>query len=461
MPKPTIIVPVENQVRELDAKLLFACVAAERGFPIILGSRTFVHYAMPFFERGIYLAKSMRPASARMFDVISRLGHEIVAWDEESLVRFSSPEYYAWRFSPETFRHIAMLFTWGEDDAEMFRGYAHFPGMPLRVTGNPRVDLLRPELRRWWDEPVARLRERFGEFVLVNTNFPFVNGFVGALKLVETDASGVERTTGTSRGLSLEFARSKEAHQRAIFEGFRELLPALASAFPERTIVLRPHPSERADVWQEIARRHPNVRVTNEGNVVPWLIAARVLVHNGCTTAVEASVVGTPAVAYRPIRIDVHDYALPNALSHQADTIAEAIERVGAILEQRLGGVPESERRRVLDRHLASIEGPLACDRIVEALLEAGYGERELPRPELGRYLRGWLRGNVRTVKKLVNRMRPNHRHNAAYHAHRFPRIAAADLEARIARFREHLGRFDAVRVRAISRHLFRIGSAG
>ncbi len=33
----TLIIPVENQVRELDAKLLLGCVAAERGLPVILG----------------------------------------------------------------------------------------------------------------------------------------------------------------------------------------------------------------------------------------------------------------------------------------------------------------------------------------------------------------------------------------------------------------------------------------
>ena len=35
--KPALLVPVENQVRELDAKLLLACVAARRGLPSIIG----------------------------------------------------------------------------------------------------------------------------------------------------------------------------------------------------------------------------------------------------------------------------------------------------------------------------------------------------------------------------------------------------------------------------------------
>ena len=56
----TLIVPVENQIRELDAKLLLACVAAERGFPVVLGSRAFIHHQIASFPRGVYLAKSMR-----------------------------------------------------------------------------------------------------------------------------------------------------------------------------------------------------------------------------------------------------------------------------------------------------------------------------------------------------------------------------------------------------------------
>ena len=40
----TLIIPVETQVREMDAKILLSCIAAERGFPVIMGSRAFVHF---------------------------------------------------------------------------------------------------------------------------------------------------------------------------------------------------------------------------------------------------------------------------------------------------------------------------------------------------------------------------------------------------------------------------------
>ena len=87
MPPCTVMIPVENAVRELDAKLLLAAVAAERGFPVVLGSRTYLHFAVHRIPRGVYLAKSMRKLSRVMFRILRELGHDVVASDDEALVR--------------------------------------------------------------------------------------------------------------------------------------------------------------------------------------------------------------------------------------------------------------------------------------------------------------------------------------------------------------------------------------
>ena len=39
MKKPVLLIPVENQVRELDAKLLLACIAAKRDLTSIIGPK--------------------------------------------------------------------------------------------------------------------------------------------------------------------------------------------------------------------------------------------------------------------------------------------------------------------------------------------------------------------------------------------------------------------------------------
>ena len=159
----TLIIPIENQVRELDAKLLLGCVASERGYPVVLGSRAFVHYAMHQLPRGVYMAKSMRVLSERMFGIIRQLGHEIVAFDEEGLVRLIDEEYYAARLSPKTVAQVSHLLAWGRDDARVFAAYPAAKGIPIHVTGNPRLDMLRPELRGYLEpEERARLTENLG-----------------------------------------------------------------------------------------------------------------------------------------------------------------------------------------------------------------------------------------------------------------------------------------------------------
>lgn len=457
----TLIVPVENQVRELDAKLLLGCVAAERGFSVVLGSRTYINFAMPFLPRGVFLAKSMRSISKLMFGFIRDLGNDIVAWDEESLVRFSSPEYYAWRFSQDTFSAVSRLFAWGADDAELFMRYPGYTGVPVHVTGNPRVDLLRRELRGFFAPEADALRERFGEFILINTNFPFVNAFVPALNLLQPCADGAGVRVGrTGRGMSLEFARGYAAHIQAVYDAFRALVPQLGKWFPQHNIIVRPHPSEDHAVWRRVAAGSPNVHVLHEGNAAPWLMACSVLVHNGCTTAVEAAVLERPAVAYRPVISDCFDYPLPNALSHNAYSLEELRSILTEVLEGRLGCVSAATRDLIFARHLAATSGPLAADRVIDVLQQAGYGARAPRRPGLRSYVSAWLGTNGRTLVKLVNMRRPQHRNSAAYHAHRFPEIPLEAVERRIERYRRLLGRFENVRVERHSKHIFRVVAA-
>lgn len=457
-----LIIPVENQVRELDAKLLLACVAAERGFPVLIGSRTYVNFAMPFLPRGVFFAKSLRAQSGRMMNYIHQLGHDIIAWDEESLVRYDAPDYYPWRYSSDTFRLLGHLFAWGADDAEFFTRYEYYPGTPIHVTGNPRIDLLRPELRVAFKPDADALRERYGDFILINTNFSFVNPFVPELGLIQPgDAPGEVRVSRTGLGMSTAFATGMAAHQQAICDHFHALLPALGRWFPDRTIVLRPHPSENHAFWRDAvaASGSHNIQVIHEGNVVPWLMACRVLLHNGCTTAVESSVLGTPAVSYMPVTADCYDYHLPNSLSHRAHTVDQVHELLDAVLNGKLGPVAGEARERVLARHLAATDGPLAAERVVDELVAAGYLDRIPPAPRLLPYLKAWFGNNKRTLIKRINMRRPGHRNSKAYHQHRFPDVTAEQLQARVDLLGVRLSRFGSLRVKALSPYLFSIST--
>ena len=98
--KLPLLIPVENQVREFDPKLLLACIAAKRGFSSVIGSRREMEFRIASFPRSIYLSKSMTIRSALLFKVAHKVDHNIVAWDEEALVHLPPETYFSDRLSP-------------------------------------------------------------------------------------------------------------------------------------------------------------------------------------------------------------------------------------------------------------------------------------------------------------------------------------------------------------------------
>jgi len=451
----TLMLPVENQVRELDAKLLLASVAAERGFPVVLGSRAFVHYKVDSIPRGVYLAKSMRRLSNRMFRILRQLGHEIVAWDEEGLVRFAGDEYYQRRLSPEAVGAVSHLMVWGEDNAEALRRYPAYHGAPIHVTGNPRIDLMRPELRGFYREDAQRLRDHYGDFILINTNFGQINHYFSHLGEMKAAAEG----RGPAAGNPFDVGRGRLKVQ--LFERFKQMLPRLCEAFPEQSILLRPHPSESHEPWLAIKEGHPNLQVINQGSVVPWLLAARALVANGCTTLIEAAVLGLPAVNFRPLSEPGLEDPLPQHFGHPAEGIDDVVETLQGILSGRQDAVQTPDQQQVLEHNIAALEGPFAADRMVDVLWNAGYGDRQPPATPFPEYLSGRLHTAVRTGVKRINMHRPGHRNNIRYHDHRFPPITVEELQRRIDRLGDLTGRFGNVRVKETSRHMYRIGMTG
>jgi surface carbohydrate biosynthesis protein len=400
----------------------------------------------------------MRSLSELMFRILRLLGHEIVAWDEEGLVRFPTADYYRRRLSTNAFQKVSILFAWGADDAEAFRKFPGYHGAPIHATGNPRVDLMRKELLPIFDQNVADLRRRFGKFILVNTNFGYVNSFVKELNLLQPGPNGGDPVFGkNAAGMTPEFAFGLAAHKGALFKHFREALPSLGRAFPDHSIVLRPHPSEDHQPWKEVASGTPNIHVVNEGNVIPWLMATELLIHNGCSTAVEAAILGKPAVSYQPENSEEHDLRLPNSLSHPAHNLAELEQVVRKLLSAEAPPLGGSERRLVLERHVSALEGPLAADRIVDVLLKAGYADRRPPASNPVRFACGWAINWARTANKLRYVRKTEHRNSEAFHAHRFPGVTPDELLQGMHYFGRQLGRFHDLRVWQISDHIFRI----
>ncbi len=463
--KPTLLIPVENQVRELDPKLLLACIAAKRGFSSIIGSRREMEMSIDKFPCSIYLSKSMTIRSLLFFRLAHRLGHQIITWDEEALVHLPPETYYSRRLDPAAIKYVSHLFAWGDDNAELWRQYPDLPSdTPIHTTGNPRSDLLRNDLRRFYDQECQAIRKQFGHFILVNTNFNHVNAFGHDLNLFKsgTKPGDPPKFGRAARGMSQDYAEGLRDHKLAVFDSFKQMIPALEEAFPEYTIVVRPHPTEKHDVYQEIAARCRRVKVTNDGNVVPWLMAAQTLVHNGCTTGVEAYVMGLPAVSYRLARDERYDngfYRLPNLISHQCFSLEELKDILKKILDGSIGSANGDDRHALLKHHLAAQQGPLACDRMVSVLDDIGAAMQTAPSVDAGIRLQQWVISKALYLARWVQPRLPGSHNRPEFQRHRFPGIELDDLRRRIARFQNILGEKQEPRAEQVFDKIFRVNA--
>ncbi len=468
---PTLLIPVENQVRELDPKLLLACVAARRGFSSIIGPRREMHFHIPAFPHSIYLSKSITKGSRGVFRTLHRLGHHIAAWDEEALVHLPPATYYRHRLSPVSLGYVSHLLAWGEDNAELWRQYPEFPSekaVKISVTGNPRGDLLRPEIRVYYDSEVEKIREKFGDFILINTNFGLVNAYHADMNLIPPALNNGNKNElgrkAISLGLNRASAEALHNHKYSIFKDFQLLIPKLEKAFPDFNIIVRPHPSENQQIYQDIAAKFKRVKVTNEGNVVPWLIAAKVLIHNGCTTGVEAFAVSTPAISYRASvneRFDKAFHHLANQLSYQCFEFETLRETLARILSNKFEPTDVEHRHSLINRYLAAQKGPLASERMVDIFEEMARRSFDASPPGLNNRLRSWYWATRRRIKKRIRGYRTNLSHNRPdFLRHRYPDISIDDIRAKLNQFQLVLGDQSELRIEKIFNRFYRI-SAG
>jgi len=363
--KPWLLIPIETIVRELQSKVLLSCVAAEKGFQVMIGDALFLRQNLPWFPAGIFLDKSISPSRAKRFQHFQKLGYRVSAWCEEGLTLIDPDEYLRRKINPEALQRTDYFFAWGRNQADLVRNACPQHNGRVIETGNPRMDLLNRDLRKVFLKDAEKLKKRFGDFIQINLNFSLCNHKKGeGAYIAELKKAGKIRTRSDEA-----FSLGWVAHKSRLFGYFKEAIPEISRAFPDRMIIVRPHPSENHDTWKKETEGLNNVHVLHEGPVAPWLMAADVVIHNGCTTGLETFMLERPVIAYQPVVSDTYDAHLPNRVSDQVYSLETLIQGIRRRLNNPALSVNErSQRSSYVRNFLSDNDGKWACDIIVDHL---------------------------------------------------------------------------------------------
>jgi len=377
-PRRWLLLPIEYKVRELDGSAILAFEAAERGWGTILGSKTSIRSGVNL-PRGILNERWIEPGSSKRILASQALGQKLSAWCEEGLVYPSAEHYGRYKVEKKSLDLLEAFFVWGQNQYDDMVNKLGCRRDNMVVSGNPRFDLHRSDMRGVLAMRAETIRSEYSPFILINTQFPFFNGYY-SLATIQKKWSKSGRFRTKEDEIKMQ---DRIRYDGQLFAKFVDLTAKLSRQFPAYTIVIRPHPSEKAASWAAETAPLSNVRVIHQGNVAEWLIASEVCIHTNCTTGVEAYLLNKPAISYRPVCDSRFDKFLPNTLSQQAFNDDQLMDIIKTVLcGQKTDTDDEVLAKDEVARHfIANFQGKMACERILDRLDRIDFPEAALSFP--------------------------------------------------------------------------------
>ncbi len=327
--KTNLYFPMEIIEREMTGNLVLALEALSHNWNCVLGTKKSIFDNAYNLPAGLVFLKSIMSCEMANLRRLKDAEHKLVCLDVEGLVYTNMDEFVTVRFFPETIDEVEKIFFWGDVQKNAVAKAYPERAEKFYTTGSPISDLWqKPKFHILHEESVNDLKQRFGKYIIIPSSFGTVNHYMGyesTLEMMKRD----NMIEDDKQDEFFDFWSKYEAHVLKIFKKFLALLPELSAAFPDHKIIIRPHPSESHDTWKEAAKGLDNVIVIFEGTVSPWLLGADAVLHWGCTTGLEAYLMGKPVIAYNPSTKEERekfDHKLPQSISIVADTPEETIK---------------------------------------------------------------------------------------------------------------------------------------
>jgi surface carbohydrate biosynthesis protein len=401
---PTVLFPIETLTRELDSKLVMALALAARGCRSIVGHKEYMKLiaanstGLVWQGKSLFSARSGSHLADRLIDKRSAIMflhdeggmHQVKAWPNHVLKTH--------RIEFLRKRNVNRVCVWGERQKEVLSSYAEELRDVIAVTGSPKFDLCLPDYAWVTAAKSDEIRNKYGPFILVCTRFATVAHSAGQGDPFRRKMNPALWPESLSHGDLADLWFSKWQRDVHDFADFVVLTKQLALNFPQYTVVLRPHPSESLAFYQQAFASFKNVAVTRDDSVLPWIRAAKLVVHSNCTTGIEAVLAGCPVLNLLPEcegRTEL-DVEVAREAGFVTGSVAEAIESAGGFLSGEAPVYEWSPHAKTILNNLTLEAVPKVAAETMNVLQEQGLTSSKVTLPKERKFraaIRRWVKG--------------------------------------------------------------------
>lgn len=371
-----ILLPVETINRELDTRVFMANKLAGPNKRIFIGQYDLLARLATHMRGAMWIGKNIfflfPQTSLERYKMLQENDFQIVHLEEEGAIYPGDEkkweQYLRLRLDPTVLEAKDYVCTWGDFQRDFYLSQNPKCAANFRTTGHPRFDLYKPQYRQYFDADAEALRARYGNFVLINTNLPFANNSLGLADTFSKRYAYDPQNDDTRR-----YYVNRWTHAAQTLALFVRLVSRISLDFPDLNVVIRPHPSEDRQFYETIFRDIKNVHVVHEGSVAPWLFACKVLIHDGCTTGVEAFLADTNIINYKSIVNPEHDLFLPNIFGVKRFNEDDVLQTMCEMLEASTPTPPPAEWSERAHSLLENFKHD-SFDKLMEVIDEAESG---------------------------------------------------------------------------------------
>jgi surface carbohydrate biosynthesis protein len=377
--KPHVCLIVDNPLRDLEGLVLLGRQLATKGATVTLVPMYEQGFDVPALRPDLVLVNYTRPNNADLIKSYKRAGILVGVLDTEG-IGGKNPDQFADMVKSVGCTDLVDLYcVWGQAQHAAFLRRGTVPAALLHTTGCPRYDFCAEP----WRAALPKSSVEPG-YVLINTNFPVANPRF-------SDSSSAEEDSMVQAGFSREFARQFILDAGKAYRSVLDTSARLAKHFKDVQFVLRPHPFENIASYDALAEL-PNFHVRQDGTSLEWISGARLLVHQNCSTAIEATMLNVEPLSMEWFNTPSLRLDAATQVSRGAGSESDLIDLVQQGLDGRLPPVaPEMEqfRQRIIGDLFTAVDGANSS-RVTEAVLDAiaaarggKRGASTLPQPSL------------------------------------------------------------------------------
>lgn len=352
--KKILYLPVEHVQRELDGKLLVAIEAASRGYAVIIGRHTLFSELKQQMLPGVFLYKDMASWQAEKdFPVLKNRGFRVFALDEEGII-FASPEVYVKnRVSHKAISFSDKIFAWGTYQANVLIEFAKVLEEKIKIVGNPRIDLIRLQ------NGVKKTKnDKFT--ILINTRFASVNGY----RNYDSRVQNLRRLGLIKTQADIDTSKPRLEREQYLFDSFISLIGLICTEFSSCKVIVRPHPGESEIKYLALTHKHQNLVVDKAPPLSKQLTESSVMIHESCTTAIEANLSNIPVISFVPSEPLSKFASISNEFGMIFKTAEEVIQQIHTIKNSNVqNNFPHPEK---LKSYIENSDGEYSFRKIVD-----------------------------------------------------------------------------------------------